>query len=447
MESNKFFATAPPVKLFFIAAIPGMISMLAATAYGIAEGVFIGNWLGETAFAAVSIGFPFVLINFSLADLVGVGSSAPISIALGKKDQEKANNIFTCSLILMLATAVFMGILMFVFADALVSLLGATGELAALAALYVRVYAIFSPLTTVVFAVDNYLRISGFVKFSMIINIVMTLITVSLLFLFLEVMSMGVEGSALASSLSMFICAVIAFVPFLLKKTVLRFTRPRFSFAMIKEIVACGSPVFLNNVAGRVTSIVMNSALLNLGGQTAVAAFSVLMYSGEIIQPLMYGMCDSVQPAIGYNWGAKQLDRVKNIAKCSFVGSGIISVLGAAGMLLFSRELTSLFVAKGDVELLEMSIYALKLFASTYLFRWFAFATQSFHSAIGKPKPAAILSVSTAFVFPILFVVALWPLGLDGLWLNQSVTALVVCIMALFMILRTQKSIKYYIAA
>ncbi len=437
--SNEYFATARPVRLFFRLALPGMISMLAMSIYSIIEGVFIGQMIGEAAFAAVNVAMPFVMINFSLADLVGVGSSVPISISLGRGDRARANNFFTCSLFLILFASLFMGVILFFASPTFVSWMGAEGELALLAVKYVRVYALFGPLTTIVFAMDNYLRICGFAKGSMLLNILMSGLTAVFLFLFLgPLFRMNVEGSALATSLAMTICMIIAFIPFLRKKTVLQFVKPHLSGAMLKEIVGCGTPVFLNNIAGRVAAIVLNTALLRVGGaelgQTAVAAYSVLMYASDIVQPMLYGLSDSVQPAIGYNWGAKQFHRSRDIAKCSFAACGIVSLFGTALMFFFPELLSSLFVKPEDTALLELSITAMRIFCIAYLFRWFGFAVQGFYSAIEKPLPASILSVCSAMVFPILFVFVLEPWGLNGLWLNMAATSLCVMIMAFCML-------------
>ncbi len=170
MEQNKFFATAKPINLFFKVAIPGLISMLAMSLYQAFEGAFVGQWVGEAAFAAVTVGMPVVMINAALADLVGVGSSAPISVALGRKDNDKANNYFTCSVILIVLMAILTGIIILFAAPRFMDIMGAEGEFAELATRYVRVYAIMGPVATIVFAVDNYLRISGFIKGSMWLN-------------------------------------------------------------------------------------------------------------------------------------------------------------------------------------------------------------------------------------------------------------------------------------
>ncbi len=440
-KSNEFFETAKPLRLFFIVALPGLISMLAASLYQLCEGAFVGQQIGEAAFAAVNIAMPIVFINFAFADLVGVGSAVPISVALGRKDEERANNIFTCAIILIFLLATLSGLTLYFTAPFFAKLMGADGELAKMAVRYVRIFAIFSPVTTVVFATDNYLRISGFVKGSMLLNILMTCLTVGFLTLFLVTLDMGVEGSALASCSSMFICAIIAFIPFLRKKTVLKFVKPRFSPALVGEIFSCGMPVFLNNIAGRVTAIIMNATLLRIGGQTAIAAYAVLMYSAAIVEPMLYGVSDAVQPAIGYNWGAKSLPRVKAISKCAFFFCGLISLLFTALMVCFPSLLVGVFVDKNDVALRELATHALRLFGTAFLFSWFGFVVQGFLGAIEKPLPATVISVARAMVVPVSLIYALRFMGLDGLWLNYAGTALITSIMALVILVIMQKKI------
>ena len=443
MNTEAMYAKMRPWRLFFVVAIPGMISMFAMSIYSIIEGAFIGQKLGEGAFAAVNIAMPLVMMNFLLADLVGVGASVPISIALGKKDGKTANNVFTCSIILIFVTSVLMGAVMFFAAEPLSRMMGADDILLDTSVRYMRTFALCSPLCSIFFAMDNYLKISGFVKTSMVINICSNVVTIALLVFFLIVLEMDVVGSALASGIAMCLCSLVAIVPFIMKKTILRFTKPKFSFSMLKEIGACGSPVFLSNISGRITSIVMNISLMTLGvkylgeggGTTAVAVYAVLMYSSDLCWPLLYGISDALAPAIGYNWGAEDYSRVKKIAKCNYIGTAVVGLVSTGAMFLLAPALASLFANANDTKLLEMSAHAIRLFCFAYLFRWFATATQNVLSAIEKPIHATIMSVSIAFVFPILALGMLWPLGLDGIWLNFVVaTALTALLGGILMI-------------
>ena len=161
--------------------------------------MFVGRFLGATAFAAVNLAMPFVIINFSLADLIGVGSAVPISVCLGRKQEEEANNIFTCACLMIVGTGALIGGVLFAIAPLLIRLMGAQGEFAALAVQYLRVYALCSPVTTIVFAMDNYLRICGIIRGSMLLNILMSVLSAVLEFLFLFVFRWGIWGAALAT--------------------------------------------------------------------------------------------------------------------------------------------------------------------------------------------------------------------------------------------------------
>lgn len=442
MDHKTLFSKTKPVRLFFMAAIPGSVGMLASSLYQLMDGIMVGQLLEDAAFAALNLAMPFVIVNFALADLIGVGSSVPISIHLGAKNEKKANNIFTCACIMIEAVGVLFGAALYFAAPALIGLMGAEGELATFAVQYLRVYALSSPLTTIIYAVDNYLRICGKIKGSMFLNVLMSALCAGLEFVFLYFFKWGIWGAALGTCCGMAVCAVIAFWPFFCGKMQLRFTKPQFSMQMTKQIMACGSPAFLNNVAGRVTSVIMNAILLRMGGADAVSIYGVLMYVDSFVLPLLYGMCDSLQPAVGYNWGAGDRHRVKAIEKCCYTAALVLSVTSAAVIMIFPKPIAGLFISGGQTALLDAAAPALMLFGLTYITRWFSFATQSFMAAIEKPGAASAISVATALIFPLIFIGVLWPLDLTGLWLNMPATALAAGVLSavlLVLFLKKQK--------
>ncbi|MBE5784843.1 MAG: MATE family efflux transporter [Clostridiales bacterium] len=450
MKTEAMYATMKPWRLFFKVALPGMVSMFAMSIYSIAEGIFIGQLLGEGAFAAVNIAFPLVMINFSVADLIGVGASVPISISLGKKEHENANNVFTCSIIMLFIVALVMGAVMYIAARPLSRMMGADDTLLETSVRYLRTYALCSPLTAIFFAMDNYLRISGYVKTSMAINIFCNLLTIALLALFLVVLRFDVVGSALAACIAFGISSLLAIIPFVRNRALLKFTKPRFSLAMCRQIAACGSPTFLSNISGRVTAIAMNITLMTLGakafgaggGPTAVAVYAVLMYSSDLCWPLLYGISDSLAPAIGYNWGAENYGRVKKIVKCGYAGTAVVGLLSTSALFFFPGVIAAMFANAEDARLLAESTHAIRLFCFAYLFRWFVVVSQGFLSAIEKPKQATIMSVSTAMVFPILLIVLLWPFGLDGIWLNFTGVNALAAILSVILLRRIGREIK-----
>ena len=450
MQTEKMYATLSPWRLFFKVALPGMVSMFAMSIYSIIEGIFLGQTLGESAFAAVNIAMPLVMINFSLADLIGVGASAPISIALGRKDHDEANNIFTCSVIMIFLASTVMGCIMFFAAEPLARMMGADGTLLDTSVRYLRTAAVCSPLAAIFFAMDNYLRISGFVKASMFINIGSNLLTIALLAFFLLGCSMDVVGSALATSISMCACSVVAMVPFVRNKALLKFVKPNFSTAMVKKIVACGSPSFLSNISGRVTSILMNISLMTLGvkmlgeggGTTAVAVYAILMYASDLCWPLLYGISDSLSPAIGYNWGAQDYVRVKKIAACGFIGTALVGLVSTSFLFFFPGIIASWFANAEDVRLLEISTHAIRIFCFAYVFRWLTVMTQSFLSAVQKPAQATVMSVGMAMVFPVILLGVLWPFELDGIWFNFVGVNILGAILSTILLISLGKEIK-----
>lgn len=435
MDSKTLFTKMSPVKLFFIASVPGAVSMLASALYQVIDGILVGQILGELAFAALNLAMPFVIINFSLADLIGVGSAVPISVSLGKKETKRADNIFTCACIMIVGAGVLIGTVLYVLAEPLLKLMGAQGELLELAVQYLRVYAMCAPITTIIFAVDNYLRICGKIKSSMFLNIFMSVLTAVLEFTFLYIFKWGIWGAGLATCAGMFVCSAAAFWPFLRGKMELHFCRPEFSVSMVKQIISCGMPNFLNNIAGRVTSILLNILLLRMGGAQAVSVYGILMYAEGFVQPLLYGMCDSLQPAVSYNLGAGNPGRIRSIEKCCYTASAVISFLSAGILFFFPELITRMFVNNPDAAFMEMSRQSVMLFALTYVTRWFSFATQSYVVAVEKAKEATLISVSTALIFPVVLIVVLWPLGLTGIWLNFAGTSVLAGIMS-FVILK-----------
>ena len=442
MEHKELFLKTNVFRLFIFVAVPGAISMLASALYGLFDGIFVGQILGDTAFAAINLAFPFVIINFAISDLIAVGSAVPISIALGRQEEKEANNIFTCAVLMIVGAGAFMGTLLYFGSPYLLKFMDASEEAQALAVQYIRVYAIFSPFITGGFALDNYLRISGKTKFGMWLSITVSIVTALLEFVFLFVLKLGIWGAALASCLSMFAYVLVAFLPFALGKFQLTLAKPKFSIKMTKQIVKCGLPIFLSNISGRVTSIVMNKALISMGGDPAVAIFGIQMYLGEVLNPVIYGICDSTQPAIGYNWGATRYDRVKGLAKCIFSSSAIVSIVAFLSMWFFPETLISLFTTSTDAAFISEAVKALKIFAVSKLFFWFAFATQSYMTAVAKPIFATLISVGSAFVFPMAFIFALSSLELTGLWLNTPLTMLSVSILSVIILLVFRKELK-----
>ena len=439
-EKDLFLATEP-LHLFFKAAIPGAIGMIASNIYFSVEMLLIGRLIGQTAFAAGNLALPFILIAYALADMIAVGSSICIAIKLGEGRRDDANRIFTAAVFIAAALSAVSGALIVVFSRSIFSMMGADPVLMHDAVEYITVYALFIPFTALAFVFDNYLRICGRVRFSMAMNIAMAAMCLAFEILFLYVLDKGIGYAALGTSLGMSITCIICIIPFLKGKMTLRFVKLRITKEILHDIFRQGLPAFLSNTSGRLTSIIMNSMLLHLGGPAAVSVYGVFMNIDGIIVPGMYGVFDSLQPAIGYNWGAGRKDRVRRIALYGTIAIAFMCIAFTILLELFPVQIFAMFIEDADAYS-SMAMHAIRIIGLMYIVRWTSYACQSFSSAIGYSRECLMISLCNAFVFPLLMMYILKGKGLDGMWLSLPSAALLTALLAVFIyIARLRKAV------
>ena len=406
--------------------------MLASSMYQIFDSIFVGKFIGTTAFAALGLAFPLIIINFALSDLVGIGSSVPISIMLGQKNDEDANNYFTCACLWVLITGMVCGALMYLFAPAYMRMMGAGGELLAVGVRYIRVYALFSPFVPILYSLDNFLRVAGRPKVSMWLNIAMSIGTVIFESILILGLHMGIDGAAIGACSAMSICVIVGMSMFACGKMQMKFVRPRFSMAMMSQIYKNGFPVFLTNVAGRIFSMVVNVLLLKFGGEGAVAVYGLAIVVCSLVEMLLYGVIDSLQPALGYNYGAEQIGRVKAIEKYVLMASLLISLVGGGLIVLIPGLMATPFLE--DMTLLPLAVTVLRISCVAYLFKWLSQSIQSMFMALERPLPSMIISVCNVSVFPLLLIPVLLPWELTGIWWNFPITSFLTTALALVLL-------------
>lgn len=442
-DSTRMFGMLSPTRLFFRCAVPSMISMAFTSLYTIADGVFVGRYYGAGALAAVNLVMPLVMISFALSDMIGVGASVQIAMRLGEGRDKEASRIFSLASGMLLLLSVGIGLIGWLLARPLVTLLGATGELADMAAAYMRVYALFSPLILCFFAVDNFLRICGRVRYSMAVNIAVSVANILLDALFIAVFRWGIASAALASCLCLAAGSLICFWPFIRGRLPLRFVKSRPSLRVLGNIAANGSSEFFSNIASSVCMMLFNDVLLGISGYLAVAAFSIVMYVDSIVKSMLFGMADSVQPAISYNFGAGQAKRVFALERRAQAAALLVSAAAMAAMLWGGPHLIALFTAPGENELLALSTRAMQLFALSYLVSWCGSVSGSFFTALNRPVYSLLLSLCATLVFPLLglsFLPRL--LGLDGVWLSASLSGALTLLLAAAFLLPVTRAAK-----
>ena len=435
---SEIFEKLPPTKLFFRCAVPSMITMAFGALYQIADGLFVGRFIGEDALAAVNLIMPILMMVFAFSNMIATGASVRISVLLGEKNREEASRVFSLSLKVIFLLGCLLGGLGCFFAEPFVRFLapGASDLAIEYGVTYIRVNAVFFPLCLVFFATDNYLRVCGKEKLSMWLSIGTQTFNIALDVVLIVFLGQGVWAAAFTSCLAMAIGAIITLVLFRGKKMDLYYTRKGVSFSKFIKVLANGSSEFFSNISMSVMSIVYNFFLLKYGGTTGVAAFSVIMYVDSIIGMLVFGMCDSMQPAISYCYGAKLMDKVKALLKWIIGASVVLSAAAMAFMYFAGPYVAPIFVKPEDRELLKVSIAGMQLFALSYLTGWVDMTFSSYFTALERPGRSLLTSFFGTLVAPIGFLFILTPLlGLDGVWLNPLFSCTLSAVFTLFLAL------------
>jgi len=436
---SEIFEKLPPTRLFFRLAIPSMVTMAFGALYQIADGLFVGRFIGGDALAAVNLIMPIIMIVFGFANLIATGASVRIAILLGEKNREEASRVFTFTLKVIFVISCFLGVLGLLFAESFVRFLapGAAEQAIEYGITYTRVYAAFAPLMLIYHATDNYLRVCGKEKISMWLSIGTQAFNIMLDVILIVFLGQGIWAAAFTSCLAMALGSVITICIFRKKRMDLYYTKGRIKRVIFLRILANGSSEFFSSISMSVMSIVFNFFLLKYGGTTTVAAFSVIMYVDSIAGMLVFGMADSLQPAISYCYGAGLMAKAKAIFRNVICGAIMLSVASLLFMLFAGQYVAPLFVKPEDTKLLEVSIIGMKLFSFSYLTGWVDMCFSSYFTALERPIRSMLVSFFGTLIFPIVSLFVMTPfLKLNGVWLS-SVTSCTISAMFTIVLYRT----------
>ena len=301
---------------------------------------------------------------------------------------------------------------------------------------YIRVYAVFSPLIIVYFAADNYLRICGKQNYSMALNIITSVLNIVLDFLLLVVWKQGVWAAAFTSCISIALGTVMALWPFFRNKLELKFVKGWISAKQFVKLVANGSSEFFANIASSIFSFILNIVLLSIGGATAVAAMSVVMYVESIASMMISGMSDSMQPAISYCHGAGLKKRVYALEKRVLVSAAVLSLTACLLLRYGGAWVVPFFVKSDETELLALSIHAMSLYALSYLVNWVDGCLSGYLTALGQAGRSFIASIMGTLVLPLVgLAVLVPPLGLAGVCLMPLFAGVLSAVLSLVLVL------------
>lgn len=417
MQDSRDFARLPLGSLIVRCALPAMVSMSAMALYSVIDGVFVGYFLGATALAAINLVFPMFMMFSSVIDMLAAGSSVQIATRLGAGWRREASKIFSFSLVAIFVVSIAVAIVAFIGTKPLLALMGAEPDVREQAATYPYILAGGAPICMFFFATDNYLRICGWQNYSMTLNVGVALVNVVLDYLFIVVFGWGVAGAALATTIGIALGSLLSFVPFVMKRTELRFVRGTIPWRQFRKLAFNGSSDFFDSTASSVMDLIVNTVLLSLGGTLAVAAFSVVMYLDSVVAMIVFGLTSALQPALSYCHGAGLTARTRCLQKAVMGVAGALSI-GALALLQLGGPLAlTFFVQPGDTALMELSLTALTIFALSYLVKWVDICVSSYFTALEQPTVSLALSLLGTLVAPLAALAVLVPcLGLTGVW-------------------------------
>lgn len=427
------FATRSTKNIFLHCAISGLFAMLASSLYIIIDGMFVGKYIGSHALAAINIGFPFIMILFAVGDMIGIGSSVKISIALGEGRTKDASGIFSACLYLIVGINAFFSIVGLLFVPKAIDIFISDTALREIIWDYTKIFLYLLPWIAPMYAIDNYLRVCGQAKFSMWLNIIVSLLNIFLDWFFIVYLHWDIQAAALASCICMMFGTLLGLMPFLRKRLTLRLTKPKMPLSLFRDIVHNGSSEFFNNTANSLIATVINAFLLHLGGGTAVAAYGIVIYIDTLLLMAMYGILDSMQPAVSYNVGAGNKDRVKSFFHLCAGTTAAFSIIYLCVMLLFPEQLAQLFLKDEGNDVLALTVHAIQLYAPAYLVLWINMIIGSFLTAMDHAKESLRIMLLRSLILPAICLVLLpQTFGVSGIFSIPAISGFVTCAVALY---------------
>ena len=430
--------TATPLQLIISLSIPAIIGMVVVGLYSLMDRIFVGQLIDEVAMGAVSVSYPFTLINTGVSTLIGVGSASVLSRAVGKKDQDTIDKIMGNLIALNLILGVIITAIGMIFTRQLLTLSGAEGEILNNAERYLRI--IFAGSLFVNFAQSSNMIMRGegllkkamvFSASSAILNIILDPILISLL----QPNGMGIDGAAYATIFSQFIYAAAMLWHFKAKSQNVRIHGVRIEKSLVSEIFGVGFSAMLMQVMTLVQQTVLYNVASHHGGESWQIILGAALSTQSFAFIPLWGMSQGFQPAAGTNFGAKQYDRVKQVTKGFIVGATVLTLIFYIPIQLAPTTLLSWFIK--DADLVSQGVAPFRILFSTYILLGFLIMAITLMQSLGKASKASVLVMLRQIVLfiPLAIIVPMiGGLGVTGVFVAPALTDLVVVVLAIFMV-------------
>ena len=445
MDNQKILelGSMPVGKLLWKYSVPAVIGMVVMSLYNIVDRIFIGQGVGADAIAGLAITFPLMNISAALGTLIGVGAAARVSIEYGKDDQKLAQKILGNSLTMTLIIAVIYTTLFYLFLEPILRLFGASDKTLPYAYDYMFYLLPGFILTNLSFSFNNIMRASGYPKKAMITMILGAVVNVILDPIFILVLDMGIRGAAIATVISMAITAVFVMWHFFEKSSILHFTRGTYTpdIRLVWSIMAIGASPFLINIAGCCINVLINNTLYKYGGDIAIGAAGIFNTYTQMVVMTVLGICQGLQPIIGYNFGANKYDRMRSAYFRAIWVSLVIFTIGTLGSMCGTKYIVKAFTT--DSELIDASIYALRLSTISFWTVGIPIISTALFQSVGDAGKAIFLSLTrqVIYIIPIMLILPRI-LGLKGVWLSFPLSDLCTLATTIILVKRELSRIK-----
>ncbi len=424
--------------------IPTIIMMIFTSIYGIVDGIFVSNCVGSKPFAALNLIYPAIMVLVTIGFMIGTGGSALVSKTMGEGDKKRANEYFSMLIYLLIIISIIFTVLGIVFIKPISKLLGADETMLTDCIVYGRTLMFFLLPFTLQNTFQSFLIVAEKPTFGLIVSIATGITNMILDCIFVYIFKMGLFGAAFATGISQVIGAVIPLIYFIRNNdNTLKLVKSKFDLKAIFQTCVNGSSEMLTNLSMSLVTILYNMQLMKYAGSDGVVAYGIIMYVSFIFIGTYLGYSIGTAPIISYHYGAGNTEELKCLLKKSLILIGITAIIMTGIAELSSKLLASIFVSY-DLEVLNMTTTAIRLFSISFIIIGFNIFASSFFTALNNGLVSAIISFLRTLVFQVIAIVVL-PLiwGLDGIWFAVVVAELFSLIVSIIFLICNRKKYKY----
>lgn len=436
-DTRAMLLGASPWKLVLSLSVPAIIGMVVVGLYNLMDAVFVGQMVGSNAMTAVSVSYPFTLVNTGVATLIGAGSASILSRAIGKKDQNTIDKIMGNLIAWNLVFSVAITVIGMVFTRQILTLSGADGEILDIATRYLRIIFVGSTFVNFAQSANMIMRGEGKLKRAMLISggaAVLNIVLDPILITMMNPAGKGAEGAAYATILSQFVQAALTLWYFLKKSQNVKIHGIRPEKELFSEIFGVGFSAMLMQVMLLVQQTVLyNVAAQNGGGEWQTILGATLRVQSFAFIPL-WGLSQGYQPAVGTNFGAKQYDRVKYITKIFSIAATLLAAIFYLPIILAPKAMLSLFIT--EPEIVAQGANDFRLFFISYIVLGFWVVILTLMQSLGRASKASVLVLLRQIVIyiPAAFIMPhVAGLGVHGVFCAPLITDVVVLIVVICM--------------